>query len=330
MVNRSKPTRALFALVAVLALFAASCGSNEDSSSDDNGTSDGGGGSGEFADLDLSSVDITVGSKDFTENQILAEMLAQSVEAGGGSVERQINLGGTNVNREALLSGDIGVYPDYNGTGWTEHLGNEDPSSDPDELTKLVREQDLEENNIHWLGQSDFSNTYGFATGPALTEENGGAFDFDSMATYLKDNPDATVCMETEFPDRSDGLVLFEDATGYEIPQDQQEILDTGIIYNETAEGNCQFGEIFTTDGRIPELDLTVVEDDNTMILYNVSYDFNDDAFQQAPEDFATISEAILNDFESDTMADLNKRVDVDGETLEDVAQSYLTDKGLI
>ncbi len=306
MVNRPKPTRALLALMAVLALFAASCGSSSDDAA------------------------VTIGSKDFTENQILAEMLAQALEAKDISVDRKINLGGTNVNREALQSGDIGVYPDYNGTGWTEHLGNDKPTDDPDELTKLVRDEDLEKNKIHWLGQSEFNNTYGFAVGPDLAKENGGGFDFDSMASYLKDNPDAKVCMETEFPDRSDGLVLFEDATGFEIPQDQQEILDTGIIYKETADGKCQFGEIFTTDGRIPELDLSVVDDGGVMIIYNVSFTFNDDTFGENSDVFNEVSEAILTDLDADTMADLNKRVDVDGESLEDVAKSYLTEKGII
>ena len=54
------------------------------------------------------------------------------------------------------------------------------------------------------------------------------------MAAYLKENPDTKVCMETEFPDRPDGLVLFEKATGYKIPQSQIQILDTGLIYTET------------------------------------------------------------------------------------------------
>ncbi len=71
------------------------------------------------------------------------------------------------------------------------------------------------------------------------------------MADYLKANPDATLCLETEFPDRPDGLILFEDATGYTVPQSQIKILDTGLIYTETAKGTCQFGEVYTTDGRI-------------------------------------------------------------------------------
>ena len=76
----------------------------------------------------------------------------------------------------------------------------------------------MKENDIKWVGRSPFNDTYGFAANGDLAKEE-GPFDFDSMAAYLKENPDTTVCMETEFPDRPDGLVLWEEATGYKIPQ---------------------------------------------------------------------------------------------------------------
>lgn len=328
MSRRTPTTRMLLAALAALALFAAGCGSNDDEGS--SGDSGGGAGEGEFTELDMSEVSITIGSKDFTENQVVAEIFAQSIEAAGGEVDRQINLGGTNVNREALTSGQIDAYPEYNGTGWTVHLGHDDPGDDPEALTEKTATEDLEANEIHWLGRSGFNNTYGFATGPDLTDENGGGFDLQGMADYLKENPDAVACMETEFPDRPDGLVLFEEATGFKIPQNQQSILDTGIIYNETAQGNCQFGEVFTTDGRIPALDLTVVDDGGAFILYNMSFTITDEAYQQAPEEFVQISEAILNDLDDDTMADLNKQVDVEGEEMDDVVKKYLVEQGLI
>ena len=182
----------------------------------------------------LDGVSVRIGSKDFTENILLGEMLAEALANEGADVDNQINLGGTQVNREALLSGDIDVYPDYNGTGWTEHLGQEDPSSDPEELFTMVAEMDLEENDIAWVGRSPFNDTYGFVANGDLAEAEGG-FDLQSMADYLEANPDATLCLESEFPDRSDGLVLFEEATGYEVPEDQITILDTGAIYTETA-----------------------------------------------------------------------------------------------
>lgn len=316
-------------LVLALALVAAACGDDADdtATSDENGN---GNGNGEFSELDLSGVSIAVGSKDFTEQLVLGEMLVQSFEAAGASVTNQVNLGGTQVNRQALLEGEIDVYAEYNGTGWTEHLGNTDPSDDPETLTENVREQDLEDNDIHWLSRSPFNNTYGFASGPDLTEENGGPFDIYDMAAYLDENPDAIVCMESEFPDRSDGLVLWEEATGSTIPEAQTLIMDLDLIYNETAQGNCAFGEIFTTDGRIPFLDLSIVDDDDTFIIYNVSVNVRDEVYQENTEAFDTIAERLLEGLDNDTMAELNRLVSVEGEDAADVARDYLSEQGLI
>ena len=310
----------LLGLVAALALVAAACGDDSDSSSGDDS---GGGG-------DLDGVSLTVGSKDFTENILLGEMLVQALEAEGADASNQIDLGGTSVNREALLAGDIDVYPEYNGTGWTVHLGNEDPSSDGQELYDVTAEADLEQNQIQWSGRSPFNDTYGFAANADVAEENGGGFDLDSMAEYLEANPDATLCLETEFPDRPDGLVLFEEATGYEVPTDQIQILDGGLIYTETQSGACDIGEIFTTDGRIEGLGLSLVEDPGVFIIYNISYTYRDDVYQENAETLDSISETILAGLDDVTMAELNGQVDLDGEPAEDVAQQYLEEIGVL
>ncbi|MCB1011701.1 MAG: hypothetical protein KDB15_08535 [Microthrixaceae bacterium] len=312
-----------------LALVAAACGSDDGDDSSDSGDSGDSSSSGALADIDMSGLDVTVGSKDFTEQFVLGEILVQALEATGANVTNEVNLGGTSVNREALLAGEIDMYWEYNGTGWTVHLAQEDPSDDPDTLTEAVREMDLAENSIQWVGQAPFNNTYGFATGPALTEENGGPFDLQGMADYLKENPDAQVCMETEFPNRPDGLVLFTDATGYEIPEGQQQILDTNVIYTETAQGGCSFGEIFTTDGRIPALDLSIVDDGGAFILYNVSLNVRDETYQEAPDQFDALVPLLVDPLDEATMAELNRQVSVDGEDAADVAKQYLQDQGL-
>ena len=337
----------LLALLLAFALVTAACGDDDDDAGDGSVSTDGG--SGDSADgsgdgsgadgsggdgtaieqLDLSGMSFTVGSKDFTEQIVLGEILVQALEAAGASVDNQTNLGGTVVNRDALLAGEIDMYWEYNGTGWTVHLAQEDPSDDPDTLTEAVREMDLAENSIQWVGQAPFNNTYGFATGPALTEENGGPFDLQGMADYLKENPDAQVCMETEFPNRPDGLVLFTDATGYEIPEGQQQILDTNVIYTETAQGGCSFGEIFTTDGRIPALDLSIVDDGGAFILYNVSLNVRDETYQEAPDQFDALVPLLVDPLDEATMAELNRQVSVDGEDAADVAKQYLQDQGL-
>ena len=131
------------AVLVSVGFIAAGCSSSSDS---DEAASSGG--------TDLEGVSVTVGSKDFTENIVLGEILAQALAAQGADVKNQTNLGGTSVNRTALLAGDIDVYPDYNGTGWTVHLGQQDPSFDPQELYENTATMDLADNNITWSGLS--------------------------------------------------------------------------------------------------------------------------------------------------------------------------------
>ncbi len=152
----------------------------------------GGGGSGGGGGGDrLDGVSITVGSKDFTENILLGKMFAQAVEANGGEVTDKTNLGGSAVNRSALLAKRIDVTPEYNGTGWTVYLKHATASKDPKELFEKTAAEDLKKNGVKWFGSSPFNNTYGFAASPGTAEKNGGEFDLQGMADYLKATPSA-------------------------------------------------------------------------------------------------------------------------------------------
>jgi osmoprotectant transport system substrate-binding protein len=279
---------------------------------------------------DLSGIDITVGSKDFDEQLILGEMLVAAFEEAGATVDNKVNLGGTSVARAALESGDIDIYMEYNGTGWGVHLGQEDASFDPEVLTSGVAALDLADNSIVWVGRSPFNNTYGFASSPAVTEANGGPFTLTSMMEYTQANPDAIVCMESEFPSRPDGLILTETHTGITLPDSQQRILDTGIIYTETAANNCDFGEVYATDGRIPALGMTLVEDPGVNLLYNVSGTIGLDKYNEAPEAFDAIINAILAPLTNIRMAELNGYVSAEGQDAGVVAREYLVSEGLI
>ena len=354
---KRQPMR-LVAAAAAIALVAAACGSDDDSSSDGgdesatteaatDGTdaaddSDGGddmssaecetannedNSVASLTELDFSGLDVNVGSKNFVEQFVLGQLAIVGLEAGGANVTDSTNLGGTVVNRDALVAGQIDAYWEYNGTGWTVHLAQEDPSFDAVELTNDVCTMDLEENGIRWIGVSPFNDTYGFAT---ASDSPAAGVDLQGMMDYVNENSDATVCMETEFPNRPDGLVLLENATGLTVPESQVEILETGVIYDETASGNCTFGEVFTTDGRIPALDLDLVEDPGVFILYNVSLTMPDDVYQQAPEAFEALADTVLAGLDEETMAELNRRVSADGEDPRAVAEDYLTQQGLL
>ena len=165
---------------------------------------------------------------------------------------------------------------------------------------------------------------------PAATAANGGKlFTFQTMAQYMQDNPDAVACMESEFPDRPDGLVLWEDHVGWEMPEDQQVILETGVVYTETGNDNCDFGEVFTTDGRIDGLNLGLVQDPGVMILYNLSFTFRDEVLADADPEVAEIAESIVNSLDNETMVGLNYEVDINGREYADVAREYLQTLGL-
>lgn len=343
--------------LAAVALVAGACGSDDDSSDagddgaaatteaagDDSGSADDGDDMAaaecetandeddsvaSLTELDFSGLDFNVGSKDFVEQFVLGQLAVVALEAGGANVTDSTNLGGTVVNRDAMLSNQIDMYFEYNGTGWTNHLALPDPSFDPVELTNGVCAKDLEENDVRWLGVSPFNNTYGFAT---AGDSPAAGLDLQGMMEYVNENSDATVCMDTEYPNREDGLVLTEEATGLTIPDGQEEIIgDAGVIYEETANGNCTFGMVFTTDGRIPALDLVLVEDPGVNILYNVSMTMLDSVYQQYPEEFEALADTILGGLDNATSAALQAQVSVDGEDPRDVAEAYLTEQGLL
>jgi osmoprotectant transport system substrate-binding protein len=323
-VRQMKSVPVKFAVIAaVSALALTACADDSGSSASDQGDS-------VAAANSLNEISVTVGSKDFDEGLVLGEMLVQAFGAAGANVGNQVGLGGTSVARTALTAGEIDVYPEYNGTGWAVHLEQEDPSSEPDQLTANVREMDLEKNEIVWIGRSPFNNTYGFVSSPEATEANGGPFTTQTFMEYVRDNPDALVCMETEYPDRPDGLILTETATGIKMPEGQVSILDTGVIYTETANNACTFGEVYTTDGRIPALDLTLVVDPGINIVYNVSATMRAETYNQAPQQFDAIVDAILQPLDNKKMAEINKRVSADGEEPSAVAKDYLIEQGII
>jgi osmoprotectant transport system substrate-binding protein len=288
------------------------------------------GSGGSLTQYDLTGVDIAVGSKDFDEQLILGEILVAAFKATGASVKDKVDLGGTNVARAALESGEIDIYMEYNGTGWAVHLGLPDPSFDAAVLTAGVKERDLAENGIVWIGRSPFNNAYAFITSPETIEANGGPFTLTTMMEYVQANSDVIVCMEAEFPVREDGLILTENHTGIKLPDNQQLILDLGIIYTETAANDCDFGGGSTTDGRIPALGLTLVEDPGVNFLYNVSGTMGVDKYNEAPEAFDAIIEAILGPLDNARMAELNGYVSADGLDAAEVARQYLISEGLI
>ncbi len=329
--------KTLLALCALLSLLAAACGGEPLESGGDTaeeGSADAGAteGGGEVGGESLEGAEITVGSKDFDEQLILGNISKLALEDAGATVIDQINLGGTDAARAALLSGEIDTYWEYNGTAWISFMENDDPIDDPVEQYEAVRDAELENEQLHWLAPAQFNNTYGIAYLTAAADDLGNPETLSDLGPIIEENPElATLCVESEFPARNDGLPGLEETYGYQFPAENVTVLDTGVVYTATADRDpCNFGEVFTTDGRVAALELTVLEDDQSFFpLYNPSPVFTDEVYSQygaaLDELFAPISEALTQD----VMTELNKRVS-SGERPEDVAQNFLETNGLL
>jgi osmoprotectant transport system substrate-binding protein len=316
--TRAKLTR-LLGLVAVLALITAGCGG-------------GGGGGGAAGEIDLSGAELTVGSKDFTEQLILGQITLQALEAAGATVNDQIGLAGTVAARKALESGEIDMYWEYTGTGWITFLGHTDPIPDRQEQFEAVAKEDLEKNDIRWLEPpSPANNTYAFAVRSEAYEDLGvkKISDFEQL---LQERPEeATLCVATEFTTRDDGLPGVEKAYGFEFPEGNLVKIGEGLIYQATDQGDrCNFGEVFATDGRIANLDLKLIEDDKSFFpIYNPALNVREETMKEYPQIaklFAPISEKLT----TDTLQKLNAQVDVEGQLPEEVAEQWLRDNGFV
>ena len=284
------------------------------------GSNSGAGGSQELA--GLSGV---IGSKEFTEQLILGNIAYLALKDAGADVSYQELAGTANV-RAALMSDEILGYYEYTGTGWLVHLGQDSPITGTAAQYDATAQLDLEKNGIAWLTGAEFNNTYAFAIRSEKAKELG----VTTMSDVAKlPASEQTFCVEQEFSARPDGWIGF--AETYGLPVDNISTLDTGAIYSITDEGKtCNFGEVFTTDGRIAALDLTVMKDDKEFFpVYQVAFTLKQTTLDEYPA-IADVLDPISAKLTEATMQQLNAYVDIDGEDPEDVARQFLVDNGFL
>ena len=319
--KRTTVARTSMALAASLVL--AACGLSEDSGT----TTDTSAGE-KVEESALKGVSLTVGSKDFDEQFVLGELAIQTLSAAGAEATDETNIKGSTAAREALLRGDVDVYYDYTGTGYINYLGHGKSIPDEQKLYEAVKEEDLKKNGLVWGEPAPFNNTYAFATTKEFAEENSVA-SLSDMKTYLDENSDATVCVETEFANRPDGLPGMQKAYDMDIPSSSIQSLGTGVIYPQIDNGTCDFGEVFTTDGRIANLGLIPLEDDKKFFpLYNGApiVEKSNENGDKILEVLAPLSETLT----TEVMTELNKQISADGLPVEKIAGDYLKAEGFI
>ncbi|MQA84765.1 MAG: glycine/betaine ABC transporter substrate-binding protein [Streptosporangiales bacterium] len=323
--SKSKPARVAGVLAALaLASVGASAGC---------GGGVGGGGVGGGGDGPLAGVEFTVGSKEFPEQVILGQIAILALENAGADVTDETGIEGTANVRRALDSGEIDMYWEYTGTGWSTILQHEvtDAPSDTQELYEAVAKEDREKNQVFWLDPAPLNNTYAIATTQAKAQELGVQSLSDYAELASKSPEQASLCAANEFLVRPDGLQLLEKAYGLKLPGGAVSEMDLNIIHTRIPKSDpCNFGEVFATDGQIVTNNLTVLEDDKSaFVKYNLAMTIRGDAYNEHKQALDQVFNPIAKQLTDETMQQLNAKVG-EGELEEDVAEGFLKDKGLI
>ncbi|WP_202238562.1 glycine betaine ABC transporter substrate-binding protein [Actinacidiphila reveromycinica] len=278
----------------------------------------------------LDGASLTVTSKNFSENIILGEMIGLVFKAAGASVLDRTNITGSIGAREAVKSGQADAMYEYTGTAWITYLGHTTPVADPHAQWRAVADEDRG-NGLTWLAPSTLDNTYSLA----ISAKNDAKYHLRTLsdvAALARRNPRAvTLCVENEFASRQDGLVGMEKAYGMKLPSGNIQKMDAGIIYTQINKSNsCLLGEVYTTDGRIRSMNLTVMKDDrNFFPNYNAAPVIYSKVFREYPV-IAKLLDPVSAKLTTAVAQRLNAKVDVDGQDPHDVAKDWLVEQGFI
>ncbi len=279
----------------------------------------------------LDGVAVTVGSKDFTEANILGYLIEFALTAAGANVRDLTNIQGSNSLRDAQLHGQVDIAYDYTGTGWINYLGNETPEPDEVRQFELVRDADRAEHDMVWAAMAPMNNTYALVASRRAAEETGVRTLSDYAALVAKDPAAAATCVGTEFNVRQDGYPGMARKYGIDVGAVQKQIVQDALVYQATADAEqCRFGSVAATDGRIPALDLVLLDDDRGFFpKYNAALVMHG-PFADAHPEVAALMAPISARLTNAVITELNRQVDIGGREPADVARDWMVAEGLV
>lgn len=274
--------------------------------------------------------ELVVGSKNFTEQRILGQIMIQLLESKGFDCADKTGLGGTLVARKALENGQIDVYMEYTGTALVTMLKEDQIITDPQECYAFVKEADLERNGLVWLPYMEFNNTYCLL----MRREDAaakGIKTLSDLSDYVKAHPDEIAFgTNEEFYARPDGYKPLQKKYDFKFSRDKIVKMTPGLLYKALQDGQVDVAMGFATDGRIKGMDLVVLEDDKQFFpVYNPAPVVRKETAAKYPE-LEAIFTALSEKLDTQTMTDLNYAVDGEHKSVEEVAGEWLKSAGLI
>ncbi|HEX9569384.1 MAG TPA: glycine betaine ABC transporter substrate-binding protein [Rhodospirillales bacterium] len=256
-------------------------------------------------------VTIRVGSKTFTESVILGEMIKHLAASTGHRTYHRRELGGTRVLWNALLAGEIDVYPEYTGTLMQEILVHEGLR------TEAALRRALAERGLRMTQSLGFNNTYAIGVKEELGERLGLR-----TVSDLKEHPDLVLGFGNEFMDRADGWPGLR--RRYQLPHQNVRGLDHDLAYRGIESGTLHVTDLYATDAEIAYYKLRALEDDlNYFPVYNAVILYRAELEEHAPETVALLRR-LAGRIDAPAMSALNARVKLGGEAEATVAADFL------
>ena len=260
---------------------------------------------------------IRVGSKDFTENEIVAELYALALEDAGYKVERIMDIS-SSVIHTAIINDEIDLYPEYTGTGLISIL-KMDPLTDAQEVYETVKEAYAEQYDLVWLDYAQANDGQGLFISRKASDEYG----ITTISQLQENASKLRFASQGEFDEREDGLPGLEKEYG-PFEWASSKVYDNGLKYQVVESDEADVSPAYTTEGRLSESDKFVLLEDDRHVWppYNLAPVVRGDVYKENPE-IEEILKKVNETLDTAAITALNAKVDVDKEEYEDVAEEY-------
>lgn len=263
---------------------------------------------------------IRVGSKNFTEQVVLGEIVAQQLERRlHRPVDRRLNLGGTLLAHQALLAGEIDLYPEYTGTALAAILKDSSTATDPAAVLTRVRSEYLRRFQVDWLDPLGIDNGFAMIVrGPDARQRR-----LESLSDAAAESEGWRLGAGYEFEQRADGLAALKNTYHLRFPSAPVS-MDLGLLYQALEQKQVDMIAANATDGLLSKLDLKILADDrHAFPPYQVCIAARQDRLRAVPGLEAALLE-LSTKFTNRKMQELNYLVDGEHRPVARVAADFL------
>lgn len=276
-------------------------------------------GSSESQSIKESNGKIVVGSKSFTEGNILSELYALALEHNGFEVERKFNIAGS-VIHQAILSEEIDVYPEYTGTALLSIL-KQPVMTDEKEVYDFVKQNYEEQFDLTWLEPSPMNDGQGLVLRTEVAEQ----YNIQTISDLQKNADKIRFASQGDFDERDDGIPALERVYG-PFNFASSVVFEDSLKYDVLRNNEADLAVAYTTEGMLRDEAFTLLEDDGKVWPpYNAAPVIRKPVLEQNPK-----AELVLNQLSSllttEKITELNAQVDIDKLEMEEVAANFFNE----